>query len=545
MNSAKSDTNSMMTEWSGSENRFERSVYVRIATRYWTSLAAVTSVVLATGLSEAQTVKEGMRIRPLVAPQTQIVNSISSEPNQTAAATWRTVGYLQDEESQAGTNDGSAGTLEARLGVLEAELKKSKEAAAKKKEEDAKKKEEDAKKPVVKPRGRLHTDLNYFGQSNLNRERYGDIQDGAYFRRARLGFDAKILEVTEWRLDFEMASGGGRPSIFDAYVRVTDLPRIGNLQLGHFREPFSLEALTSSNWLTFIERSANNTFDPSRNWGIMTFDCSDDERMTWAAGVFRDGSDNFGDDIGDSGEWAGTARSTYLLQYDEASEGRCFWEVGASYSYRDPDKRFAVNSASGPPSGAETSIVNYSMRPEDNLNEDGIGRTPNLLNVSITDANNVQLYGIETTRNFGSLNLQSEFIAAAVNRSSAADVFYHGAYFQASYFLTGESRRWDKKAGTFGRAEVLAPFLVEDGKNANCTGLGAWELIGRWNYLNLNDGNVGSLYGAGNSTTIGFNWYLNSYVYLQVNYDYSDVPYGGPGTGGNVHAYHARWNMHF
>ncbi|MFN0019710.1 MAG: OprO/OprP family phosphate-selective porin [Pirellulaceae bacterium] len=429
-------------------------------------------------------------------------------------------------------------SLEKRLAALEGELKKSKAA-------EAKKKEEDSLKPVIKPRGRLHTDLNFFTQSAENRAIYGDVQDGAYFRRARLGFDAKMFEVTQWRLDFEMGSGGVRPSIFDAYVRVTDLPYINNFQVGHFREPFSLEAQTSSNWLTFIERASNNTFDPSRNWGMMAFNWSEDERFTWAAGVFREGSDLFGDDIGDSGEWAGTARSTYLLSYDEPSEGRYFWEVGGSYSYRDPDNRFANNSASGPPSGAETSIVNYSSRPENNLNEDGIGRTANLINVSILDANNVQLYGVETSANYGSFNIQSEFICALVDRRTRANVFYHGAYVQASYFLTGESRRWERRSGTFGRAEVLEPFFMVNTDHGICTGWGAWELIARWNYLDLSEGSVGTQYGYVDTTSLGCNWYLNPYVYLQLNYDYADVPTGGPATGGNVNVYHARWNMHF
>ncbi|MGI8978945.1 MAG: OprO/OprP family phosphate-selective porin [Pirellulaceae bacterium] len=429
-------------------------------------------------------------------------------------------------------------SLEKRLAAVEAELKKSKAA-------EAKKKDEDALKPVIKPRGRLHTDVNWFTQNDQNRAVYGDIQDGAYFRRARLGFDAKMFEVTQWRLDFEMGSGGVRPSIFDAYVRVTDLPYLNNFQVGHFREPFSLEAQTSSNWLTFIERSLNNTFDPSRNWGLMAFNWSESERFTWAAGVFREGSDLFGDDIGDSGEWAGTARTTYLLSYDEPSEGRYFWEVGGSYSYRDPDNRFAVNSTTGNPSGAETSIVNYGGRPEDNLNEDGIGRTPNLINISIPDAVNVQLFGVETSANFGSLNLQSEFICAHVDRRVAANGFYHGAYVQASYFLTGESRRWERRAGTFGRAEVLEPFFMVNTDHGICSGWGAWELIARWNYLDLTEGSVGTQFGYVDATSFGCNWYLNPYVYLQLNYEYVDVPTGGPATGGNVNVYHARWNMHF
>jgi hypothetical protein len=67
--------------------------------------------------------------------------------------------------------EGDSDSIEQRLAALEAELKKSKAA-------EAKKKEDDALKPIVKPRGRLHTDINWLSQSELTRDVYGDIQNG-------------------------------------------------------------------------------------------------------------------------------------------------------------------------------------------------------------------------------------------------------------------------------------------------------------------------------------------------------------------------------
>jgi len=429
-------------------------------------------------------------------------------------------------------------TVDQRVADIEKELKKARES-------EAKKKADDATKPAVKPRGRLHTDINFFDQSNLNRAVYGDIQDGTYFRRARLGFDAKAFEIMSARLDFEMASGGGRPSIFDAYVKVSELPVINNIQVGHFREPFSLEALTSSNWFTFIERAMNNTFDPSRNWGIMTNNWSEDERLTWGVGLFQEGSDTFGDDIGDTGEWAGTGRLTYLLYWDEPTQGRFFWEVGASYSYRRPDHAFAVNSNSGPPSGAETSIVSYSARPEDNLNEDGIGRVPSMISVSVPNADHINLFGIESSLNWGPLNIQGEYICSNVSRSGAPDLFFHGAYIQGSFFLTGESRQWDKQMGYFTRAQVFENFFYVDTDNGRCLGRGAWEVAARWNYLDLTDGAIGANYGYMQSTTLGLNWYLSPYMRWMFNYEYSDPQRGATGAGGNVQVWHARWDTHW
>lgn len=418
--------------------------------------------------------------------------------------------------------------------LLEERLAEVEEALAKTKASEAKKKADDALKPAVKPRGRLHTDMNYFDQTDSNRAAVGDIQDGTYFRRARLGFDAKAFEVTEYRLDFEMGSGGGRPSIFDAYGRITELPYVGNFQVGHFREPFSLEAQTSSNWLTFIERSLSNTFDPSRNWGAMIFDCNEDESITWAAGVFREGSDNFGDDIGDSGERAGTTRVTWLPYYDEPSEGRYFFEMGASYSYRDPDN---LN-----PGGNEQSIVRYVGRPEDNLNEDGVGSVPTFILVNIPNATDVQLFGLESTWNYGSLNLQAEYIGSLVDRFNDSDVWFHGSYVQASYFLTGEARQWDRKLGTFGRAQVHEPFFRVRTDRGICSSRGALEVTARWNYIDLSDTDFDQGYMDG--TTFGVNWYLSPYMRMMFNVDLIDLHDAADGRS-SLNTFHTRVDVHF
>ena len=102
----------------------------------------------------------------------------------------------------------------------------------------------------------------------------------------------------------------GRPSFTDVYWGISDLPYVNNFRAGHYKESFSLEELTSSNYITFMERSLPNAFAPARNWGVSTFDYFEGEWGTWALGAFRPGTDDFGDDIGDSGEWAATGRLT-------------------------------------------------------------------------------------------------------------------------------------------------------------------------------------------------------------------------------------------
>ena len=373
------------------------------------------------------------------------------------------------------------------------------------------KKEADALKPKVGLRGRVHTDAAWFDQSEANRENpnIGDIENGTYFRRARLGMDVKAFDVTEYRLDFEMGASG-RPSIFDAYGRVTDLPILGNVQMGHFREPFSLEAQTSSNWMTFIERGLPNVFDPSRNWGLMTFDNSDDELMTWAVGVFREGSDEFGSDLGDSGERAGTARLTWLPYYDEPTEGRYLFHLGGSYSYRRPDNE----------------AVRYAERPEvrvaeqPNPNEAAIG-VPVFVDTGAIGADKVQLAGVEAAWVYGSFSLQSEYIASNVEALNGDEFYFHGGYVFASYFLTGESRQYSREIGAFDRQEVFEPFFRVGTDSGICTGSGAWELTARWSYLDLNDDAIAG--GYLDDTTFGVNWYLHPYMRMMFNYIHADL----------------------
>jgi phosphate-selective porin OprO/OprP len=394
-------------------------------------------------------------------------------------------------------------SIDSRVADIEGKLKKDADAAKKKKAEDA-------KKPSVKLRGRIHTDAAWFSQSPENIAAVGDIQDGVYFRRARLGMDVAAFEVTQYRLDFEMGDSG-RPTIFDAYGRVTDLPLLGNVQLGHFREPFSLEAQTSSNWYTFIERGLPTTFDPSRNWGIMTYNYNEAETMTWAVGAFREGSDDFGSDIGDSGERAVTSRVTWLPYYDEPSEGRYLFQVGGSYSFRRPDE----------------DTVEYDETPEVRLVEQPsptgprIG-VPNFVDTGPIDAQDAQLAGVEASWVYGPLCIQGEYIASFVDPLAGGDgLYFHGGYVYASYFLTGEHRNYNRQMGYYDRTPVYEPFFRVGTDYGICTGSGAWELAVRWSYLDLDDGAVAG--GYLDDTTVGLNWYLHPYMRMMFNYIYADL----------------------
>ena len=91
-----------------------------------------------------------------------------------------------------------------RLAALEAEVKRLSSA-------DAKRKADAAKKPTFQIGGQLQTDYLYFGQDAESREAFGDINDGVYFRRARLVAQGEAFEQVKYAIGFDF-SLPGRPS---------------------------------------------------------------------------------------------------------------------------------------------------------------------------------------------------------------------------------------------------------------------------------------------------------------------------------------------
>ena len=148
--------------------------------------------------------------------------------------------------------------------------------------------------------GRIQTDwATYDEESGVGRALglTDDIGSGTEFRRARVFIKGQVAENVKFKAEYDFA--GGDTDFKDVYLQFTDVPFANTVTVGHFKEPFSLEELTSGRFLTFMERGLPNAFAPSRNSGIMLNGSSREESVTWAIGGFRE-TDDFGDGFGDS-----------------------------------------------------------------------------------------------------------------------------------------------------------------------------------------------------------------------------------------------------
>ena len=151
-----------------------------------------------------------------------------------------------------------------------------KEAAAKKKETGISASYKDGilfesgdKKNSMQVNGRLHFDsrtYDYSGNNDTNGNVSATGADTFDIRRARLGTKVKFGDYYSGEVVFNGV--GNAPTVDVAYVNVAWWKPV-QFRAGIFKMPFSLEQLTSSNNIDFIERSFVDAYIPAKEIGAM------------------------------------------------------------------------------------------------------------------------------------------------------------------------------------------------------------------------------------------------------------------------------------
>jgi len=386
------------------------------------------------------------------------------------------------------------------------------------------------KYPSVQINGVFQADAGFFDQGPASRATFGDIQDGADFRRARLSAKGSVTETVNYFFQMDFAFPG-RPTFTDVWVESTDHPVFGTVRIGQWKQPFSLEVVSSFRYTTFMERSLLfQAFTPFRHLGIGFYDHSEDLRWTWAASGFRSGQDQFGDSISDNGGWGTAERLTFLPWWDDSSNGRGYLHLGLGHFLSLPPNNLA----------------NFRTIPEVFIGENAPGAvgtsgqalpgqingTPFFVATGALPVNNFNVVGTEILWVNGAFSFQSEAMINYVDQQVGPSVVLPGMYAQVGYFLTGEHRPYDCKAGAIDRVMPFENFFRVGTNDGTCTGWGAWEIAGRVSTLDLNDANVRG--GSITDLTAGVNWYWNPFTKIVFNYIHSQVQnptFGQSNTG--------------
>ncbi len=346
--------------------------------------------------------------------------------------------------------------------------------------------------------GRIMLDHAYFNQNTELDTNFGILQitNGTEIRRARIFASGTIYENIEFKLQADFS--GAEVSLKDVYIGIKDIPLIGTLRIGHVKEPFRLEVMTSSKYITFMERSFSESFLPVRNNGIVLFNDFFDKKLSIQAGYFRN-SDGTANSINVNNGYSITGRATSLLINNKAQ--RQLWHIGLGLSSRIPD--------------SETYKI--SSRPESHLDIKYINTG------TIENIDKINFTNFETAFVSGPIALQAEYLTAKVNTEATTNDYAFSSYYgQVSYFLTGESRKYKSSYGGFDRVKPNNNF---GGKN---NGTGAWELALRYSHSDLNNEDI--LGGEQSDVTLGVNWYLNPSTRIMLNHVWADIQDAGKAT---------------
>ncbi len=332
---------------------------------------------------------------------------------------------------------------------------------------------------------------------------------GVEFRRLRFYNSGTIYNNVSYKLQLDFAIGFA--ILKDAYINLLKMPVVGNIRIGHFKEPIGLELITSSNYITFMERALTNPLTPERNTGIMLFDDTKNSRMTWALGYFLpSNSSGFGLYSGNKYNISGRITGVPYLE----TEGRYkLVHLGLSLTHQDQDN----------------SKYKLSSRPETHL-------SPKLILAEIDVAKAVNQYGLEAAYINGPFSVQGEFLSAtaltAAESTLQNDSYNFNAYYgYISWFITGEHRNYKLSSGAFDRVKPKNNFGSEGGS-------GAFEVGVRYSLIDLEDTDIAG--GTMSDITLGLNWYLNPATRFMFNYLLADIR-----DKGKINGYEFRFQVNF
>ena len=340
--------------------------------------------------------------------------------------------------------------------------------------------------------GKINYDLGNINADEELQAAFPDF-DGFHndFRRLSVSLFGHAWDLLEFKFEVDFANV---KDIKDQWLRFTKGTILPHFTFGYMKEPFSLEMLTSSTYLTFMEDTLpTKSFAPFRNFGVTAAGSWQEKRMTWAGGFFLDtGSySSIGDSqdqISNANGYNLTGRITGLPIYRD--EGRKLVHLGLSYLYR------FRNDAKDDPTAQDRS------RPESRLTDD------RLVDTSKFYDQGQSLVSLETAWMNGPLSIQGEYFHNFVNSHSSLD--FNGWYLQGSWILTGENRKYQPEGGIFAGVSPDKEFRLGEG------GWGALELALRLSRVDLNDKFIEG--GKERNFTVGLNWYLRRKIRFMVNY---------------------------
>lgn len=362
----------------------------------------------------------------------------------------------------------------------------------------------------------LHFDIGGYFQGTRNPDTRGVTRlntFGENLRRARLPvvfkYDDFQINITP---DFG-SSPDGTPTLYEANVNWTPIKGL-TATVGYYKPQLTLQDSMSSNDFLLLERPS--IVEIARS--IAAGDSRAVAGMRYAANRYFLAGYLTGGTFGSQTAALATPQQTGIAA---RAAGRPVatddWDVHVGFSASDAFR--IQRSAAG-------QTLTIQERPELRIDQN------RLISTGALNARSANEYGPEFGIRYRNLLLQGEYIRVGVQRNDGGAAIrtpgltFSGGYAEASWMITGEPRRYVASSGAFGSPKPAHPFSIKDG------GAGAFELVGRFSTVDLNDrvtrglaaAGTGGVYGGSQTVyAAGLNWYPNENLRLMLDYDFINV----------------------
>ncbi len=345
--------------------------------------------------------------------------------------------------------------------------------------------------------GRLHFDyrnINVPGLADNTIANYADkdtasAADAYELRRARIGVKGKFAKYFNYEAVLNMP---GTPSLDVAYMDFAKYDQV-QFRFGKFKQPFTLEELTSSNNIDFMERSYTNQNAPAKKIGAQVMG-ELIPGITYAASAFQF-NDSENDYQSEDMSFAGRATSNFaeILGNKEMIMHVGLAGFDSSYSIRPTTS--SQDAGSTTTTGTFMSYrtpgrgLNNIFRAQ--INGAAQGQTWQNATSDTTAMVNSKALGLEGVLAYGPFKIQGEYVDAnyRANYQNVAQsaVGTDAYYVEALWLLTGEKYADAYKKGAFGSIKPKKDFDLD-----NYSGLGAWELGLKYEAYSVYDAHAGS-----------------------------------------------------
>jgi phosphate-selective porin OprO/OprP len=338
-------------------------------------------------------------------------------------------------------------------------------------------------------------------------QQYGQspVKDSFLIPRQWFMFSGRITRPIGYFLS--LAEGFDTTNILDVFLDLEYNPRMV-FRMGRYKTPFTYEFFVEPiQGLILPERSLFfNNFGQNRDLGVMAYGRLANSTLDYAVGIFNGARNGF----------VATSDSKFISSFVN-------WKP---FNNSEGSSLENFNIGGSVFGGNETQLpVPQTLRTVVPIAGNTVAGVPFLgFNNNVRQNGMLTFWDLHTAWFYNQLAVIAEWQSGfqdyglSSNLAAKTHLPVSSYYIEAGYMLTGETR-----SGT-GVVKPRNPFNLKSGQ----FGLGAWELTGRYNLLEvgnqvfkngLSDPNLWAnrIY----TTDLGFNWHINQYLKFMFDWEHA------------------------